>query len=197
VSIQTAAEPFLSISLLGEQEGSWTHEFEPGGGNLPHDVTREEALANQFFLIDDSTGMAVGTATAWRSRWHAEYTLMMTAQGEVEVKLDGLVHWVAVRPEYQGRGLSKPLLSAVLNCFPDMGCATATLGTSTGRAMAIPLYMKAGFEPLVFHEDEQHAWQDLHARAVAILQDEQVDERTKANQEVVQKLLRSRSCGPS
>ena len=74
MSIQIAAEPFLTISLEGQQEGAWQHEFEPGGGNLA-DVPREEALKNMFFLIDDAT--AVGTATAWLSAWHTEYKEML------------------------------------------------------------------------------------------------------------------------
>ena len=112
VSIQQAAEPFLTISREGHQEGAWEHEFEPGCGNLPAGVPREEALANQFFLVDDANGRCVGTATAWRSRHHAEYSEMMRKRqsADVDVEYDGLVHWVAILPEYQGKGLSKALL---------------------------------------------------------------------------------------
>ena len=127
-----------------------------------------------FFLVDEATGAAVGTATAWRSKNHMEYAKMMrtayTGSGDVDVQTDGLVHWVAIRPDYQGRGLSKPLLSAVLNSFARMGCKTCSLGTSSARAQAIPLYLGCGFEPMIFSEGERTAWRGLRSRAAATLE---------------------------
>ena len=160
VEIQKAAEPFLTITAEGPQEGSYAHEFEPGAGNLPEGVPLESALKHQFFLVEDASGTAVGTATAWRSKHHREYSTMLSSRVDdsVELSSDGLVHWVAIRPEWQGKGLSKVLLAAVLRCFPGMGCSTCTLGTSSGRAQAIPLYLRFGFQPLVFTEDERRAW---------------------------------------
>ena len=160
VDIQKAAEPFLTISADGPQEGSYAHEFEPGAGNLPEGVTLESALKHQFFLVEDASGTAVGTATAWRSKHHREYSAMLSSRVDdsVELSSDGLVHWVAIRPEWQGKGLSKVLLAAVMRCFPGMGCSTCTLGTSSGRAQAIPLYLRFGFQPLVFTEGERRAW---------------------------------------
>ena len=42
-----------------------------------------------------------------------------------------------------------------------MGCTTCTLGTSSGRAQAIPLYLRFGFQPLVFTEDESYEWGNI------------------------------------
>eukprot|EP00929_Paragymnodinium_shiwhaense_P103433 TRINITY_DN66912_c0_g1_i2.p1 TRINITY_DN66912_c0_g1~~TRINITY_DN66912_c0_g1_i2.p1 ORF type:complete len:164 (-),score=10.56 TRINITY_DN66912_c0_g1_i2:43-534(-) len=79
VAIQSAAEPFLQITATGDHEGSWSAEFEPGGGNLPEHVSREDALKSMFFLVEDSSGKAVGTATAWRTSWHKHYREMIAA----------------------------------------------------------------------------------------------------------------------
>ena len=200
VAIQSAAEPFLTISAEGTQEGSYAHEFEPGAGNLPADVPFKSALENQFFLIDDITGRAVGTATAWRSKHHMEYSVLLAHSGDtsgVELSSDGLVHWVAIRPEWQGKGLSKPLLSAVLQCFPSMGCTTATLGTSSGRAKAIPLYLRFGFEPLVFTETERTAWRGLFASASEALQHDLDEREAQSHMLVAQRLQHMEDEGSS
>mmetsp|Transcript_3664 Transcript_3664/g.6548 ORF Transcript_3664/g.6548 Transcript_3664/m.6548 type:complete len:257 (+) Transcript_3664:17-787(+) len=194
VAIQRAAEPFLHISMTGEQEGSWAAEFEPGGGNLPAGVDRAEALGHMFFLVDDANGLAVGTATAWRTSWHRQYRDMIKNDpsygSEFEIDADGLIHWVAILPEYQGRGLSKPLLSAVLKSLGSMpGLKTATLGTGTARSMAIPLYLKAGFEPMVFSPEEREGWRQLREGAKESLLTNIPDERAAAGLHLIAEKL--------
>lgn len=174
VAIQTAAEPFLKISATGLQEGSYEHEFEAGQGNLPAEVDQKEALSYQFFLVDEATGQKVGTATAWRSCYHKEYHQLLSEQSTsvpcVDPNTDGLVHWVAIIPEYQGRGLAKCLLSAVMNSFLKIGgLKTCTLGTSSGRSMAIPLYLAFGFEPLIFSDRERNAWHAIRNGAAGMV----------------------------
>src|SRR5436190_8726355 len=61
----------------------------------------------QCYLIAPD-GRGIGTATAWFSTGH-------------EQKDFGRVHWVALLPEYHGRGLSKPLLGAVCTRLRDLG----------------------------------------------------------------------------
>ncbi|CAE7213098.1 ARIA [Symbiodinium natans] len=217
VAIQQAAEPFLNISLDGTQEGAWQHEFIPGEGNLPlcgedgKPISLEDALRHQFFIVEESTGRAVGTATAWLTKHHAAYTDMLTTsrywaasltspEGEagprqVDLNADGLVHWVAVHPEYQGRGLSKPLLAAVLQGLGSAGrcCKTATLGTGSGRPQAIPLYLSFGFEPMVFGAEDLRAWRELHRAAAAraaLGEAADVDERTRRGDRVLVDKLR-------
>lgn len=85
----------------------------------------------------------IGTATAW-------------FDGEV-----GRLHWVAIVPEYQGRGLAKPLLTAVCNRMVELGHASAYLVTHTHRLPAIALYRKFGFEPWIESEEERAAWAAL------------------------------------
>jgi len=99
--------------------------------------------ARQFYLCD-ARGAAVGTATAWF--------------GEEAWLGWGRVHWVALRPAFQGRGLSKPLLSATLRRLAELGHDKAYLTTDTLRRPAIGLYLAFGFSPVARNEEERGAW---------------------------------------
>jgi ribosomal protein S18 acetylase RimI-like enzyme len=57
----------------------------------------------------------------------------------------GRIHWVAVLPAYQGRGLGKALLSATLLRLRAFGNTSAYLQTDTRRPVAIGLYQRFGF----------------------------------------------------
>jgi ribosomal protein S18 acetylase RimI-like enzyme len=74
------------------------------------------------------TGEVVGTATAWFD--------------SAEV---GRVHWVALLPECQSRGLGKPLVCAVLQTLRELGHSRAVLSTDSRRPAAIALYERLGF----------------------------------------------------
>ncbi len=89
----------------------------------------DEALlrARQKYLIAPD-GEVIGTATAWFD--------------DAET---GRVHWVAIVPEYQGRGLARPLLSVIGATLRDCGHSRATLTTSLQRPIAMALYRKFGF----------------------------------------------------
>jgi len=73
----------------------------------------------------------------------------------------GRVHWVAIDPEHQGRGLSKPLLSTVCNTLAAMGHDEAYLVTSSGRVAAIRLYLHFGFVPVTDAPEAAVAWAAL------------------------------------
>lgn len=87
----------------------------------------EKLSARQFFLVAPD-GESIGTATAW-----------------LDSPELGRVHWVAIVPEFQGRGLAKPLLSHILLLLRELGHTSAVLETSTQRPRAIDLYEKFSF----------------------------------------------------
>src|SRR6478736_8129087 len=62
---------------------------------------RLDAMASRCFFLETAEEEAIGTTTAWMGMFHGE--------------LIGRIHWVAIIPEHQGRGLSKTLLSVALN----------------------------------------------------------------------------------
>lgn len=103
---------------------------------------RETAvLAQRQLYLLDGNGQPVGTASAW---W--------------DDAANGRVHWVAIHPAHQGKGLAKPLLTAVCQRLHQLGHQTARLGTSTARLAALNLYLSFGFVPDIRNEEERAAW---------------------------------------
>ena len=106
---------------------------------------RETAVLTQrqLYLLDGN-GQPVGTASAW---W--------------DNAVNGRVHWVAIHPDHQGKGLAKPLLTAVCQRLHQLGHQTARLGTGTGRIAALNLYLSFGFVPDIRNEEERAAWEGV------------------------------------
>ncbi len=91
-------------------------------------------LKRRMLFITDSEGRKIGTCSAW---W--------------KELPDGtrypLVHWVAVRPGYQGKGIAKAMLSRTLKQLQKIEDTTPVyLHTQTWSHVAIRLYQKLGFE---------------------------------------------------
>lgn len=63
----------------------------------------------------------------------------------------GTVHYNAVAPEYQGRGIGSIQLEHLLGLFRAGGMQVACVGTglNDGHAPARAMYEKAGFEPVI------------------------------------------------
>lgn len=99
-------------------------------------------------FLCDAQGREQGTAAAWF--------------GSDAMGCDwGRIHWVAVHPDCQGQGLSKPLVSAVCVRLAELGHRKAYLTTSTARVPAIRLYLKFGFAPDEQNEDDIRAWAEI------------------------------------
>jgi GNAT superfamily N-acetyltransferase len=103
----------------------------------------------QFYLLDGEANPA-GTATAW---FDSDF-----ADGQW-----GRVHWVAILPEHQKRGLAKPLLARVMLRLKEMGHARAFLTTQAMRLPAIHLYLNFGFLPYICNDEERAAWHCISA----------------------------------
>ena len=101
----------------------------------------------QCFLTREGDGL-VGTATAWFDEdYHgAEF---------------GRIHWVAIVPSEQGKGLSKPLLARACWRLRELGHDRAYLMTSTARVPAINLYLTFGFVPDVRNAEDRDVWRKL------------------------------------
>jgi GNAT superfamily N-acetyltransferase len=104
----------------------------------------EELGKRMCFLLDES-GREIGTASAWYDNAY---------QGEPY----GRIHWVAITPAMQGKGLSKSLLSAACLRLKDLGHGKAYLVTDTRRIAAIHVYLQFGFEPVIDNEQDWRAW---------------------------------------
>jgi ribosomal protein S18 acetylase RimI-like enzyme len=89
-----------------------------------------EARRRCFFALSPQ-GEYAGTCSAWFER---------TGKNET-----GLLHWFAVRPEYQGMGIGTALLKRVMQFFVEENTFPVYLHTQTWSHKAIRLYVKAGF----------------------------------------------------
>ena len=69
----------------------------------------------------------------------------------------GRVHWVAIEPRFQGRGLAKPLLGAVMARLAHVH-RTAYLTTQTTSYRAINLYLDFGFVPYLLAASCEEGW---------------------------------------
>ena len=130
--IQKAAEPYIDIDA-----GLFDRQFKR---NL-------SAMEERSFFLTTDAGEEIGTITAW---W----------QPDIDGTDWGQIHWVAIHPDYQGRGLSKPMMSVAMTrlrqsherCFLD---------TSTRRIPAVKLYLDFGFTPDLSRENSREAWLEV------------------------------------
>ena len=75
----------------------------------------------------------------------------------------GRVHWMAIRPEFQGRGLGRALLTVICRRLRELGHERAYLHTSAARLAAIRLYLGFGFEPVLRNAEEETVWKAVLA----------------------------------
>ncbi len=143
----------------GDEE-MWT-EIESAAGEF---LTPEDALdrflaefgnhlqemESRCFFVVDSTGLSVGTATAW---YNPDFL------GESY----GRVHWFGITRDFQGRGLAKPLLSAVMERLAQSH-DKAYLKTHTSCIKAISTYLDFGFTPYCVSAECQAAWREVADR---------------------------------
>lgn len=123
ITIEKSAKEFGSY-----EQGmiSWNNYYEK----------RQEELPARMVFIENAAGEKVATATAFYDIYGRDKSG------------DGWLHWVAVRREYQGRGLSKPLIAYVLNVMRELGYKHAKIPTQTNTWLACKIYLDFGFRPL-------------------------------------------------
>lgn len=97
--------------------------------------TREGELPGRMVFIKNAEGEKVATATAF-------YDIFGDSGPDT-----GWLHWVAVCRGYQGKGLSKPLVSYVLGLMQGFGCTRAMIPTQTSTWLACKVYLDLGFLP--------------------------------------------------
>jgi len=131
VRVQKAAEPFIRDMSRKTFDGQFGHD-------LP-------AMPKRCYFLVSPEGGDVGTVTAWYDRNFAG-------------RRWGRVHWVAIVPDFQGRGLCKPMLTVAMNRLRSLGHRRATLRTQLPRIAAIKNYLDFGFRPDVRTAEGRAAW---------------------------------------
>ncbi len=124
-------EAGMDSAWLSIQDRSDHYNVFPPGTFEKEFGNNESDLAKRMLFLEIG-GELIATASAWypHGDWSSEY---------------GRVHWVAVVPEFQGRGLSKVLLTQVLTAMSELGYTKSYLTTGSVRMPAIRLYEKFNF----------------------------------------------------
>lgn len=97
---------------------------------------KENELKNRMVFVVNDSGEKVATATAF-------YDI----KGK-DKSGSGWLHWVAVKRAYQGKGLSKPLVSYTLKVMSSLGYTHAKIPTQTTTWLAVKIYLDFGFKPI-------------------------------------------------
>jgi mycothiol synthase len=71
--------------------------------------------------------------------------------------------FVAADPEHKGKGLGLAVCSAVVRLFQDRGYEHVYLSTDDWRLPAIAIYLRMGFEPLLYRADMAERWDAVRA----------------------------------
>lgn len=103
----------------------WNEYFEP----------RKDELSRRMVFVENSVGEKIATGTML-------YDIKTGDDGR-----EAWLHWVAVRKDFQGRGLSRPLISYLLSLMRISGYNSVKLSTHTWANLACRLYMDMGFRP--------------------------------------------------
>lgn len=127
------------IKSWGEIEASvleFTSESEAEEYFIKSYLPYEIQLIHRCIFIIDMYNRPVATATAWYA--------------DSELGHQASLHWVSVRPEYQGLGLGKAIVQKSMQVFRELepDCAV-WLHTQTWSHIAIRMYHGLGFTPFV------------------------------------------------
>ncbi|QCJ44479.1 GNAT family N-acetyltransferase [Bacillus sp. S3] len=104
-----------------------------------------DEMTRRCVFIENENGEVIGTTTAWYGD--------LNDDGEIW----GRIHWVGVVPDYQGKKLSKPLLSAAMNILAKHH-SKAYLTSQTTSYQAVNMYLNYGFEPYITDPSCEEAW---------------------------------------
>ena len=132
VRIQDSADDYIAVDEI-----LFEREF---GSN------KEELPRRMVFLMFGEE--YVGTAAAWLDDVYREPGT-------------GRLHWVAIVPEHQGKGLALPLVNYTMSLFPGLGCVRGYLLTNAVRFPAVSLYLKEGFKPEIRDSEEAEIWEHI------------------------------------
>ncbi|MBR5345332.1 MAG: GNAT family N-acetyltransferase [Clostridia bacterium] len=99
-------------------------------------ASREALLPERMFFVVNPAGEKVATATAF-------FDIRRDDDG-----VNGMLHWVAVRRDEQGRRLSKPIILKALHRMAELGYTRAVIPTQTTTWLACKVYLDLGFRPI-------------------------------------------------
>lgn len=148
-------------------------EFLQAGEDIPCEkCAGYKETVRRTILVKTDTGELVGAATLW--------------MGDTFGQLWQRVHWVAVHPDHQGKGLAKCMLARMLELYRELGFNTPIyLTTQTKTYRAVRIYGQMGFTPYMgpkpanwsfrsdipkesFEEENEAAWQLIRQKLAEV-----------------------------
>lgn len=135
-----------------DDEDTWAR-IECLAGEFESEIAAKERFSRDFpdravlrdhcLFVEDHTGETVGTATVM--------------SGRLAGREMGRLGWVAVIPEYQGRGLGKWIVALALQGIAKEH-QEIFLTTQTTSVAAVGIYLRYGFVPHPYGPDDAQAW---------------------------------------
>lgn len=159
----TPAEPILppegvAVRTLPELENGralWLDIVQYMGRNpavLDEDYFRRAMLSRPYFREELCYILTVEGAPA--------ATITVICDPETKA---GLIHMVACKPDFRGRGLGHLLSDVAIAALKREGMKTAHLTTDDWRIPAIKTYLKVGFRPdLETEADFRERWENIN-----------------------------------
>ena len=98
--------------------------------------SRTDELPGRMLFIETDGGEKVATACA-----------MYDVFGR-DSSGSAWLHWVSVRRDHQGRGLSKPLICEAFRIMKSLGYARVIVPTQTNTWLAVKVYLDLGCRPI-------------------------------------------------
>lgn len=123
IGIEQSAREFDSF-----EEGAAAWERYYGG--------REEELPGRMLFIENEAGEKAATATA-----------MYDVFGR-DTSGAAWLHWVSVRRDHQGKGISKPLICEAFRIMKKLGYEEVKIPTQTNTWLAVKVYLDLGCRPI-------------------------------------------------
>lgn len=101
-------------------------------------AAHEGELPGRMLFLVNPDGEKVGTATAFYD---------VVGGADPDSREEGWLHWVSLRRDEQGKGLSKPLVAATLRRLAELGYGKVRVPTQTVSWVAVKIYLDLGFRP--------------------------------------------------
>lgn len=123
IRIEQSAREFDSFA---EGAAAWERYYD----------SRTDELPGRMIFIETDGGEKVATACA-----------MYDVFGR-DTPGSAWLHWVSVRRDHQGRGLSKPLVCEALRIMKSLGYTRVVVPTQTNTWLAVKVYLDLGCRPI-------------------------------------------------
>ena len=139
-----------------------TDSLEEAEAIFKNEFAGRKELAGRMIFVFDGNGQLAGTGCLWDGA-HFGVTLQR-------------LHWIAVSPRHQGRGIAKAIVSRLLDLYNGLGLTGYIYLTSqTWSWRALNLYAGFGFRPYMgerpqnwravdFAKDTANAWKMIYGK---------------------------------